>query len=166
MANIQIKNAANVAKYRADIEKAAGRALMPEDASNDQLIGRMFGSDFDYLQSIGLLNRGFCPYCGGSPVDEACYRSNIHNRKVKVYLCKECWENNNPAVQFDRAVAGLDLGVGHEPTPMIYVGFLLLCAILALILWGISFIAPGWLVAGLAACCLPGLIFTWRNMRR
>jgi len=109
VANIQIKNAANVAKYRADIEKAAGRALMPEDASNDQLIGRMFGSDFDYLQSIGLLNRGFCPYCGGSPVDEACYRSNIHNRKVKVYLCKECWENNNPAVGFDRAVARLDL---------------------------------------------------------
>jgi hypothetical protein len=110
MANIQIKNADNVAMYRRDIEKAAGRALIPEDEGNDRLIGRMFASDFDYLQSVGLLNRGFCPYCGGSPVDEDCWRSNIHNpNNVKVYLCKECGENNNPTVQFDRMVAGLDL---------------------------------------------------------
>jgi hypothetical protein len=98
VANIKIKNAASVAMYRADIEKAAGRVLLSEGEGNDQLIGRMFASDFDYLESVGLLNRGFCPYCGGSPVDLTCSRSNIHNRnKVKVYLCEECWENNNPA---------------------------------------------------------------------
>jgi hypothetical protein len=74
--NIQIKNADNVAMYRRDIEKATGRVLAP-DESNASLIGCLFGSDMDYLESLGLLNRGFCPYCGGSPiVDQSYSRSN------------------------------------------------------------------------------------------
>ena len=107
LGKIQIRNPENVAAYRRDIEEAVGRSL-PNDEGNYTMVGRFFGSDLDHLEHLGLLNRGYCPFCGASPIDRT-YTRGSNFSKVKVFLCKDCWEQTNPNVQLNRSIATLDL---------------------------------------------------------
>lgn len=105
---IPIRNAENVAAYRRDIEESCGRRL-PDDQGNFTMVARFFGTDLDRLESLGLLNRGYCPFCGAEPIDRT-YARGSNFSKVKVYLCKACWEQTNPSLHAKRALASVDLG--------------------------------------------------------
>jgi hypothetical protein len=102
-----VRNAGNLARYRRDIEKATGKPL-PSDEDNFTTIGKFFGSDLDYLDRLGVLNRGYCPFCGVEPIDQAHYRTNKFGN-AKLYLCRGCWEQTNPDAQLRRSIISLDL---------------------------------------------------------
>ena len=51
----------NVKKYRKDICEALEVELSSEDLDSDFFIGRFYGQEWDYLDSLSLINRGFCP---------------------------------------------------------------------------------------------------------
>lgn len=90
-----MKNFENVRKYRKDICEALSVELSEEDMNTDYFLGRFLGQQRDSLNSLGLINRGFCPLCGEEPIGNEYNRSMAYSKVVQ-YLCKDCYERTNP----------------------------------------------------------------------
>lgn len=95
MGPIELKSAANVRRHREDICKALGIPFTEDMLTDDYFIGRFLGEQRDFLDSQGLLNRGFCPLCGNEPIGTEHKRGLAYSRAVE-YLCGECYERTNP----------------------------------------------------------------------
>lgn len=91
----KIQNLENVKKHRQDICKALSIEFSDDMLIDDYFLGRFLGRHRDYLDSLGLVNRGFCPLCGDQPVGNEYYRGYVHSKVVE-YLCEECYKNTNP----------------------------------------------------------------------
>ena len=85
----------NVRKYRKDICQALGVEFKEEDMNTDYFLGRFLGEQRDYLDSLGLINRGFCPLCGEKPIGNEYYRGMAFSKATQ-YLCKDCYERTDP----------------------------------------------------------------------
>ena len=92
-----MKNMEKVKKYREDICEAMGVKLLPEDLETDHFMGRFMGQQLDYLDSLGLINRGFCPLCGYEPINKDFYRG-FRFSKAKQYLCENCYSRTNLSI--------------------------------------------------------------------
>jgi len=90
-----MKNIENVKKYRKDICEALGVEFKEEYMHTDYFLGRFMGRDRDYLDSLGLINRGFCPLCGEESISNDYHRGMAFSSAVQ-YLCKDCYERTNP----------------------------------------------------------------------
>ena len=91
----RIKNLENVKRHRQDICEAFGTQFTEDMLTDDYFLGRFYGQDREYLNSLGLINKGFCPLCGYQPIGCQYYRRLVHSKVVE-YLCKECYERTNP----------------------------------------------------------------------
>lgn len=91
-----MNNIDNVRSYRKDICEALGMEFKEEDMLYPyNFLHQLHQKQLGYLESKGLINRGFCPDCGISPITSDHYREGI-NPKTCQYLCKDCWEAGNP----------------------------------------------------------------------
>jgi hypothetical protein len=90
-----MKNIENVRRYRKDICEALEEEFKEEDIDTDYFLGEFRGEQKDYLNSLGLINRGFCPLCGEEPIGNEYYRGIAFSNVVQ-YLCKDCYERTNP----------------------------------------------------------------------
>ena len=90
-----MKNIENVKEYREDICDALGVEFKEEYMNDDYFLGNFSGQQKDYLDSLGLINRDFCPLCGKESISNEYHRSLAYSRAVQ-YLCKDCWERTNP----------------------------------------------------------------------
>lgn len=91
-----MKNIENVRSYQKDICEALGVEFKEEDMVYPfYFLNRFTPQQIDYLGSLGLINRGFCPDCGISPIGDEYHRDRIGSKTVQ-YLCKDCWETSNP----------------------------------------------------------------------
>jgi hypothetical protein len=124
MAKVEVVNGANVDNYRRDIEKISGKAL-PSDEGNVSMIARFFGSDLEYLDRLGLLNRGFCPFCGTEPIDQSHWRSNNFT-KTRVFLCASCWKKTHPDAQFNSVITNFDITNADDRKAAPYIAMALL----------------------------------------
>ncbi len=68
---------------------------MDDMVTDDYFLGRFSGPQRDYLDTIGLINREFCPLCGYQPIGKGYYRRLVDSAAVE-YLCKECYKRTNP----------------------------------------------------------------------
>jgi len=91
----QMKGPENVRTHRADICRALGVELVEEMVTNDYFLGRFYGEDRDFLDSLGLINRGFCPLCGVEPIGSEYKRGLVFSKAVE-HLCKDCYDRMNP----------------------------------------------------------------------
>lgn len=84
-----MKNSENVRKYKKDIREALD-AIGTEyyEYGLDKFI--YVDETRQYLDSLGLVNRGFCPLCGEEPIGHE-YRRGVVDSKVVQYLCKDCY---------------------------------------------------------------------------
>lgn len=89
-----MKNMEKVKKYREEICESLDVKLLPNDLETDYFLGRFLGEQLDYLNSLGLINRGFCPLCGENPIGKDYYRG-FRFSKVKQYLCENCYKRTN-----------------------------------------------------------------------
>ena len=95
-----MKSEENVKKYQYDICEALGVEHKEEDMLHPYyFLGRFEPHQIDYLEKKSLINRGFCPDCGKSPIDSSFYRSKTGDSKIKEYLCEECWDAAKPSVR-------------------------------------------------------------------
>ena len=95
---VEFKDIDKVRKYRKDICKASKIEFKEEYMDTDHFLGRFGGPIKDYFNSLGLINRGFCPLCGDEPIGEEYFRALLHTHGVKQYMCKSCWERTNPHI--------------------------------------------------------------------
>jgi hypothetical protein len=118
------RNRQNVEKRWQDICKVLGVPFTDEMVSDDFYLGALWGQQKDHLDSLGLINRGFCPLCGVEPIGTDYYRTLLHSSAVE-YLCEECYKRTNP----------------HLTTPgytrRYYTGKILGWAIMLGVLWGL-----------------------------
>jgi len=84
----------NVRKYREDICEALNVELLQDDLVTEFFLGRFTEQQWELLDSLGLINRGFCPICGREPISNQYYRSNRYS-KVKQHLCEDCYTRTN-----------------------------------------------------------------------
>ena len=64
----KIKDLDNVKRHRRDICEALALPFTESMVTDDYFIGKLDGQEKDYLKSLGLINRGFCPLCGYQPI--------------------------------------------------------------------------------------------------
>jgi hypothetical protein len=63
-----LRNRSNIQKHREEICRVAGLTFSDDLLEDDYFIARFSPALRDRLDSLGLLNRGFCPLCGQEPV--------------------------------------------------------------------------------------------------
>jgi len=63
--------------------------------TDDYFLGQFYGPDKDHLDSLGLINRGFCPICGREGIGTQHSRRMVFSKAVE-YLCKNCYDRTNP----------------------------------------------------------------------
>lgn len=90
-----IENLENVRRHRQDICKAMGVEFTDDMITDDYFLGTFYGPDKDRLDSLGLINRGFCPICGREPIGTEYHRRMVFSKAVE-YLCKQCYDRTNP----------------------------------------------------------------------
>ena len=91
-----MENKENVTKYQDDICKALGVEHREIDIVYPfYFLTRFEPQQLNYLETNSLINRGFCPDCGKSPIDSYYHRDNTINPNIKQYVCKECWDAQN-----------------------------------------------------------------------
>lgn len=89
-----MKNSENVRKYKKDIREALSTiGIEYNDLINDKFIYE--DEVRRYLDSLGLVNRGFCPLCGEEPIGHEYYKGVVDSMVVQ-YLCKDCSERIKP----------------------------------------------------------------------
>jgi hypothetical protein len=64
----------------------------------DEYFLARFGAYQQRLDALGLVNRGFCPICGASPIGPNWFRTD-HVSGVKEYICEDCEKRINPFKQ-------------------------------------------------------------------
>lgn len=90
-----MKDIGKVRQQRKDICEALGVELDEMILNSDHFLGAFVGQQRDYLDSLGLINRGFCPLCGEEPIGTACHRKWAFSSVVE-YMCRDCHERTNP----------------------------------------------------------------------
>jgi hypothetical protein len=94
-----MKNPENVRRHRRDIAQAFGREWDDKEElmTNDMYIGSLWGKEIDKIDSLGLLNRGFCPLCGiDMPSNDPRYSRGHRYSSAREFLCKDCYVRTNP----------------------------------------------------------------------
>lgn len=90
-----MKDANKVRGYIKEICRVEGLEFKEEYVNDDYFLGRFTGQQRNYLNTLGLINPGFCPLCGEEPITNQYYRGMANTTAVQ-YLCKECYEKTNP----------------------------------------------------------------------
>ena len=88
---IIMTNPEKVRKYREDLCIALDLDPQSIDLEGEYFEGTFYGQQLDYLDSIGLINRGFCPLCGTEPISND-YHRGFRFSKVRQFLCEECYK--------------------------------------------------------------------------
>lgn len=93
-----MKNPENVRRHRRDIAQALDREWDEEEMmTHDSYIGRLWGNEVDKIDSLGLLNRGFCSLCGiDLPSNDPRYSRGHRFSSAREFLCKDCYVRTNP----------------------------------------------------------------------
>lgn len=90
-------------KHRLDIMNALGvpeeiqLKMVPATATDqdlDYFMGTFSGPQWQYLDSQGLINRGYCPLCGQDEIGTSHFRTNVYSR-VKEFLCEDCYKRTD-----------------------------------------------------------------------
>jgi hypothetical protein len=76
--------------HRQEICKALGMQFTEDMVTNDFFLGLFNGQQLDRLDSLGLINRGFCPLCGIEPIGETYFRELSFSSAAE-FLCKQCY---------------------------------------------------------------------------
>jgi hypothetical protein len=98
-ASFPVRNQANVTKYQHDICETLGVGSVWFDQAskkipNQHFVDWLWGDHRDYVESLGLLNRGFCPICGDEPIDKTYCRRFTFGNAVE-YMCADCFKRMN-----------------------------------------------------------------------
>jgi hypothetical protein len=92
-----LRNRSNIQRHREDICRIAGLTFSDDLLEDDYFIARFSPALRDRLDSLGLLNRGFCPLCGQEPLGTEYSRQTLGvSRSVVEYICKDCNDRTNP----------------------------------------------------------------------
>jgi len=91
----EFRNRQNVETRWRDICSALGIPFSDEMVTDDFHLGAFSGQQRDYLDSLGLINRGFCPLCGLEGIGTEYKRTLLYSSAVE-YLCQECYGRTNP----------------------------------------------------------------------
>ncbi len=91
----ELKSIENVREHRTAICRAMDMEYSDDMLIRASFIGWFTGPERDYLDALGLINRGFCPICGISPIGIDHPRRTVNSTAVE-YLCEDCWTETNP----------------------------------------------------------------------
>lgn len=97
----KIRNLESVKRHRQDICEALALPFTDNMVTDDYFLGKFDGQEKDYLDSFGLINRGFCPLCGDQSIGKR-YYMKLGGSKAVEYLCKECDERTGGGRPFLR----------------------------------------------------------------
>ena len=98
----KIRNLENVKRHRQEICEALAIPFTDDMITDDYYLRKFDGQEKDYLDSLGLINRGYCPLCGYEPIGRKYHmRLGVDSKGVE-YLCKECDERTGGGRPFLR----------------------------------------------------------------
>jgi hypothetical protein len=94
-----VRDANNISDWRAAIREKLGHALEDNGFGNLGMLVMLNRADIDALTHAGLLNRGYCPFCGIKGIDDG---YGINHADTPVCLCKDCCYRVNPELASTR----------------------------------------------------------------
>lgn len=90
-----IRNRANLVQHRQAICEAMGIPYSDAMVGKSYFLGRFYADQQQRLDQLGLVNRGFCPICGASPIGTEYSRRGRFSGVVE-YICRDCETRTNP----------------------------------------------------------------------